>query len=143
GSSYCVNVLGNDSSPRPINCTLLGDTDVKEDQYGSVHWSSSCPCGASTSIACSQGSTCTADGPPGRCITYTLNGTLPPGNPLTDMFTYTIVDCAGCMATGTVTVNIASPVANPDPLETCRVPGSSYCVNVLGNDQSPRPINCA
>lgn len=128
GSQATVNVLANDTSFRPLNCALLtGSTGIGRGLYGTAAWVD----GGCANALCN-----------GKCLRYTLN-TLPPVGVTTDTVTYTITDTNGCPSTCTVTITIASPVCAPDTGNLCRQVGSMATVNVLANDTSMRPLNCA
>lgn len=124
-----VNVFANDSDNCVVNCAALtGTTGISQGSFGTAAWVTNA---AFTNSVCSQ-----------KGIHYTLN-TLPPSNPATDTFSYTYTDSNGCSATCQVTITIASPTCAPDTADICRTTGQTVDVNVLSNDTSPRPLNCA
>ncbi|MBL8858271.1 MAG: hypothetical protein JNL28_07210, partial [Planctomycetes bacterium] len=130
GALATINVLANDSSLRPLNCAALtGVVGLTQGTYGSVAWV--------TDAACVNG-LCTT-----KCIRYTRNAVPLPAGVTTDTFNYTITDTNGCTATCPVTVTVASPVCLPDTGDVCNTTGALTTVNVLANDSSLRPLNCA
>ncbi|MBL8857962.1 MAG: hypothetical protein JNL28_05630, partial [Planctomycetes bacterium] len=136
GAMQVINVLANDT-PTPglppiggLDCALLtGTNNLTQGLYGTVAWVNDAAC---VNAACNL-----------KCIKYTRNATPLPVGVTTDTFNYTIVGNNGCTATCPVTVTIASPVCQPDTADVCNTTGALTTINVLANDSSLRPLNCA